>query len=367
MMKHLIRLLLTAVTITLFVNPSALACSTFRTAAQDGTLICARTMEFGLDTHTRIVVVPRGWAFSSPAPNGATGLTWKALHGFVACNALGLETSAVDGLNEKGLAFSALWYENDMRWPQVAPGKESLALAHTDIGSWILSNFATVDEVKTALANIQLFGYVLPQLGGAVPLHFIVYDANGGCIVIECDNGEVQVYDNKLALMTNAPKFPWMLENLRNYVGLTNQRTAAAEICGIHFNGTGHGDGMFGLPGDITPPSRFVRMAITKQFATPQPDALTALNQAQHIANSLDIVLGMVVDKDASGRVVSSESTEWTTFYDLTHKVMYFKTYDNLNLRKIDLEQLDFNASQLRFIPMDAAPEIITDVTSTAK
>ncbi len=367
MMKQHRDLLWIAATVLLAGAAVSLACSSFQVTAADGTRICTRTMEFGIDTQSSIVVVPHGWSFQSPAPNTNTGMTWNAVFGFVACNAFGLQTTAVDGLNEKGLAFSALWYESDMQWPQVADGQERRALSHLDLGSWILSQFSTVDEVKAALDRIQLFGFPLPQLGGVVPLHYIVYDAQGGCIVIECDQGEVHVYDNKLGLITNAPNFPWMMANLRNYVGMSNQRTASATICGVPFNGTGHGNGMFGLPGDITPPSRFVRMAITKEFSDRQPDALSALNQAQHIANSLDIVAGMVVDKDAAGHITSSESTEWTTFYDLTHGVMYFHTYTNLNLRKIDLQKIDFTVNRLRFIPMSGTPEVITDVTATAQ
>ena len=363
MMRNILRLVALALGSVLVVSSPVSACSSFSLEAEDGTRICTRTMEFGLDTQSSLVVVPRGWAFTSPAPGGKTGLVWKARFGFVACNAFGLQTSAVDGLNEKGLVFSALWYEGDTQWPVVPEGEEALALAHADIGSWVLSNFETVEEVKAALADIRLFGYSLPQLGGAPPLHFIVYDAKGGCIVIECDQGELHVYDNDLGLITNAPNFPWMRTNLRNYIGMTNERTPSGTICGVTFNGTGHGTGMYHLPGDLTPPSRFVRLALHKQFAEAQPDAATTLNLAQHIANTVDIVAGMIVDKDASGRIVSQETTEWTTFYDQTHQIAYFRTYSNLNLRKVDLARLDFAADHLRFISMDQGPESTIDLS----
>jgi len=47
----------------------------------------------------------------------------------------------------------------------------------------------------------------------------------------------------------------------------------------------------------------------------------------------------------------------------MANLVYYFRTYDNFNLRKIDLKKLDFNAARIKTIPMFADKEIIVDVT----
>lgn len=343
------------------------ACSVFRVTAKDGTIISGRSMEFGNDLKYAMIVVPRNKEFISPAPTGGQGLVWKTKYGYVANNVLGVESVISDGMNEAGLAFSALWYEPDTQFQSVGPGDQKAVLAHMMVGSWLLGNFSTVDEAAAGLKKIRLYAMKIPQMGMAPPAHVILYDAKGGCIVVEYERGELKIYDDPLGIMTNAPNFPWMMSNLRNYVGMTNEEWGTQDFSGVKITPTGHGNGMFGLPGDITPPSRFVRMAIMTKFADQQENAQKTLNLAQHIISSLDIVKGMVVDKAPDGRITSSETTQWATFRDLTNKVFYFRTYDNCNLRKIDLKLLDFNAGKTKTIPMYGDDEIITDVTTLGK
>ncbi len=344
------------------------ACSVFRVKAKDGTIISGRTMEFGHDMGYALIVVPRNRSFTSPAPDGITGLKWKTKYGYVAGNVLGKEDGVSDGLNEAGLSFSLLWYDGDMQWQTVSAKDKSPALANIVFGSWVLGNFSTVKEAAAAIAGVKVFGIKNPELGGAVlPAHFILYDAKGDCIVVEYEKGELRIYDNPLGIMTNAPDFPWMLTNLRNYVGMNTGMLQPSAFGGKTFNPTGHGSGMFGLPGDITPPARFVRLAVMTKYADEPVNNEGALNLAQHIVSSLHIVRGMAVDRDQAGRIVASETTQWSTYRDMTNRVYYFRTYDNFNLRKIDLKKLDFNASGIRTIPMFAEKEIIVDVTQQGK
>ena len=343
------------------------ACSVLKVTSQDGTIISARTMEFGYDVQSAVVAIPRGKKFVSPAPpiqKNKTGLSWKNQYGYVGIDVFGEEVAVFDGLNEAGLAFSALWYEKDTQYQDVAPHETDQALAHTLLGSWILGNFATVGEVKEAIKKIKVFGLPVPKMG-IPPIHIAVYDEKGGAIVIEYDQGQLHIYDNPLGIMTNAPTFPWMMTNLRQYVGMSVEMAKPQDYAGVELLPTGHGSGMFGLPGDITPPSRFVRMAVMTHFAAPVPDAQGALNLAQHIIYTLDITKGMVVDKDSSGKIVSSETTQWVSFRDLTNKIFYFRTYDNFTLRKIDLNQLDFTTVQAT--PLTADDELIIDVTERLK
>ncbi len=340
------------------------ACSVFKVIAKDGTIISARTMEFGVDAQYGLIVVPRGKAFTSPAPNNKTGITWKTRYGYVASNVFGDESLITDGLNENGLAFSALWYEADTKWQKIESGETKMALAHSILGSWILGNFKTVDEVKKSIKKVKVFGFYLAKLGMTVPLHSAVYDATGSSVVIEYDNGEPHVYDNPLGVMTNSPNFPWMVNNLRNYIGMSPEALEEKNFAGINLRPTGHGAGMWGLPGDITPPSRFVRLAVTTHFADQQKNAAELLNLAQHIVSTIHIVRGMVVDRDKDGKIIASETTQWSSYRDLTNRIFYFRTYDNFNLRKIDLKKIDFNSIKFKSIPMYEDVEEVKDLTN---
>jgi hypothetical protein len=58
------------------------------------------------------------------------------------------------------------------------------------------------------------------ELNMEPPIHIAVHDTAGNNIVIEFIEGKVNVYDNPIGVMTNAPTFDWHLTNLRNYVNL---------------------------------------------------------------------------------------------------------------------------------------------------
>lgn len=81
----------------------------------------------------------------------------------------------------------------------------------------------------------------------------------GNSLVIEHVEGELKVYDNLIGVMTNSPTFDWHLTNLRNYVSLSPNNPRPVTVEGVKGTGFGQGGGMLGLPGDYSPPSRFVR------------------------------------------------------------------------------------------------------------
>lgn len=325
-----------------------------------------RSMEFAIDLKYDVIVVPRNKSYESPGPDGTEGLSWKTSYGYVGIGSLGLEYGLSDGMNEKGLAVGLLWFESDMKWQDAAPDERKRAIAQGMVGDWILGNFAGVEEVKREIGKVNVFNYTDPQTKISPTVHFIVYDANGGCIVIEYEDGKCNIYDNPLGIMTNAPRFPWQLTNLRQYVGMTSEKPEPYQMSGVTFPATGHGSGMFGLPGDLTPPSRFVRLAVLTRFCDTQPNAERTLNLAQHIINTFDIPLGFVTDTLPDKKTVLRESTQWVTFRDLTKRIIYFRTYDNQNLRKIDLNNLDFSGAPVKRIPMFGTSEVIMDVTNQA-
>ncbi len=348
-----------------FLSISAIqACTIFRLKAKDGTIILARSMEFGVNLSYDLIVVPGNKPFFSPSPVSKTGLKWATRYGYLGVASMGMEFGVSDGMNEKGLSVSVLWYESDMQYQTVAPADSSKALAQVMFADWALGNFSTVDEVKSALPKVKVFFYSDPaKMKMPVTVHFIVYDANGGCIVVEYDKGLCNIYDNPLGIMTNSPSLPWHYTNLRQYIGLDNVNPIPVKVDGFTFNPTGHGDGMLGIPGDYTPPSRFVRLAMFEKFVTQQPDAASNLNLCQHVINTFSIPFGIIVDKDANGNIVSNESTQWVTFRDLTNRQFYFKTYENPTLRKIDLTKLDFSGKEVKRIAMYGSQEIIVDLT----
>ncbi len=231
---------------------------------------------------------------------------------------------------------------------------------------WVLGNFSNVEEVKQSLKTVKVFGYDDPEYHMDLTIHFIVYDATGSSIVIEYNFGTYEVYDNELGIMTNAPDFPYHVSNLRNFIGMNNFNPPAHKQDGMDFLPTGHGAGMWGLPGDYTPPSRFIRFGVLTNFSDQQPDAPSTLNLAQHIINTFSIPRGIIAEKTPDNKVIN-ETTQWVSFRDLTNKVLYFNTYDNQTIRKIELGEIDFGKTDVLTYPFDKGEQTIIDVTADMK
>lgn len=345
----------------MFISASAEACTDFRLTAQDGNVLITRTLEFGMDLKSNLRTSTRGRLFTNTAPDGKPGLTWKAKYGYVYLDGLNVDI-AMDGMNEKGLSIEALYLPGFAGYQTVPAGQDAYALPYIQTGNWILSNFATVDEVKLALNHVFIFDQLIPTLGNTeFPLHFAVYEASGKSIVIEIVNGKIHVYDNKLGLMTNSPTYDWHLTNLTNYAYLTPQNPKPIQDNGVLFASTGQGYGMIGLPGDISPSSRFVKIATLLRVVVQANNATDNLNLAQHIINNVDIPVGFA--REPQNGHFTSDKTEWTVFKDLTNLVLYYRTYADTSLHSVSLAKLNLTENAPRLKMPLANTQFIQDET----
>lgn len=346
----------------------ALACTTFRIQAQDGAWIVARSMEFGMDLKSQVMLVPRGYPLTATRPDLKPGLTWTVKHGFLGINALGLDI-ATDGINEAGLTVGALFLPGFAEYPPFpADGKH--AISNLEFTNWALSQFATVGEVREALSQFTVYDLILAQAGGAMPLHWAVRDAHGGSIAIEYVGGKLTVYDNPIGVMTNSPSFDWHLTNLRNYINLTNLNVDALKLGSVTVEPLGQGTGLLGLPGDYTPPSRFVKTTALVYSVPPAATAAMATNLAFHLLNAVDIpvgaVAGRIPSKTGGAPTMEYDKTEWATVYDLKNRIAYFRTYGDLTIRKVELGKVNFSGKAIEHIAMPTTMQA-EDVTAQAK
>ena len=146
-------------------------------------------------------------------PGNKPGLTWKSKYGAVGLDCYGMVTFA-DGMNEKGLASGVFYLPGFAQYQKVGPGEQGKSLAPWEIPLWVLTSFATVDEVKAAITKIKVWPGVVPNLSKEpLPLHYIVTDQSGRSLVIEYVKGKLHLYDNPLGVITNSPPFDWQLKN----------------------------------------------------------------------------------------------------------------------------------------------------------
>lgn len=339
-----------------------MACTDFQIRSQDGTVVVGRTMEFHLETKSMVVVHPRGEAFASTAPGGMRGLSWISKYGFVAVTAyedLGIN----DGLNERGLSVGLLWLP-ETRYQDIGPKDAERAVEIWDFCAWVLSSFATVEEVKVAIRSVHVWASAVRQIGMIPPLHVAVHDADGKNLVIEFIDGEARVHDNPLGVLTNSPPFEWHITNLRNYVNVTSMDAKPVAMAGMTIQPTGQGSGFLGVPGDWTPPSRFVRTVMLIQCADPPRTGREGVNLAEHILNTVDIPLGDIKEK-LDEKTMMEGYTQWAVVKDLTNRIFYFRSYRNLTLRAIDVNRLNLMPGAKKTkIPVSDTSEATVNVTN---
>lgn len=142
--------------------------------------------------------------------------------------------------------------------------------------------------------------------------------------MVEPVDGTLKVHDAPLGVMANAPTYDWHMTNLANYINLSVNDIESIKLGAQKISAFGAGGGLLGLPGDFTPPSRFVRAAIYNQSAAPNATADGAVLSAFHILNQFDIPKGSVVNSAAGEKM--DEITEWTSVADLKNLRWYFRT-----------------------------------------
>jgi choloylglycine hydrolase len=344
------------------------ACTGISLKAGDGAAIRGRTLEFGFPMQSKVIVIPAGKELSGTLPDGGKGLIYKSRYGFVGANALGLP-AILDGVNDQGLSVGLFYFPGYAKYTEVTDENKSRAIAPQEFGVWALANFATVDEVREAVKNIVVVPTPAPGLGspqGAVAgAHFFLQDKSGKSLVVEPVDGTLKVHDAPLGVMTNAPTYDWHMTNLTNYINLTPKDIDQAKLGSVTLPAFGSGAGMLGLPGDFTPPSRFVRAAMFSQTAAPNATAGDAVLAAFHILNQFDIPKGSVVN--AAVGEPTDEITEWTSVADLQNLRWYFRTHTDQAIRVVDLkEALAAAKGEISTIEMEGTTEQIANVSAAA-
>lgn len=330
---------LIATLIAVTITAQGFSCTDFILKAKDNSTVVGRSMEFGEILPTQVKIVERG-------EENKEGLQWKSKYKYVAMFLMPARI-VIDGFNEKGLSIGALWMPGT-QYPAQTGSKDN-SLSFKLIGAWALGNFATVDEVKANLEKVTIFAESIPGFSSIPPIHLSIHDATGKSAVVEFLNGKMVITDNPIGVLTNAPEFSWHMTNLRNYINLSPVNAKTLAIDGTVLEPTGQGTGLMGIPGDWTPPSRFVRTAIFKQILTTPDNAKNAVLSAIHLLNTVDIPYGAI----RGDKTTDFDFTQWIVIKDLANKKLYVRTYPDQNIQTIDLMN---SSAENAFVDLNTKP-----------
>ena len=337
----------------------ALACTGISLNSEDGGVVVARTVEWALGDakHNQLIVFPRGKSYQAQTPDGINGKSWVGKHGLVSIP--GYEQPyGPDAMNEKGLYVGMYYFPGYADYAVYNREYADRSMSVGDFMQWMLSSFETVEEVKNNLDKVLVVDVIDPRFGGApLPFHWKIADPTGASIVIEMVNGgELKVYDTFRGVITNSPTYDWHLTNLRNYLNLSPQPAAPLTVDGKTVVPFGGGSGLVGLPGDFTPPSRFVRAAVLTATVRPLPTSVDAVFEAFRILDGFNIPIGLTAAPGKTAQDIES-ATQITTASDLQNRRFYFHTMSNREVRMIDLTKIDFSTVHQQTIDGDEGVE----------
>jgi len=361
---------------------SAMACTYVEiktTGLEKDPVVIGRSMEFNRIhpiTDWAVVQYPRGQPYMITNGSDLGADSHATLqYGFVAIeNQFGSFTQsghevqvnytiATDGMNEKGLTVStqSLYRSQYPMWDGQKNDKTlvwSLKLA-----GWILGSFPNVSEVvkrfnasdcDVVVSNLDM----LPEWG----FHWAIADAHGQSIVLQFQEGKPRIYRNTVGVLTNDPWFPWQVENLNSYSFLRLELNETENKIGVDaseildfpanwppgknvvpFN-MGHGLNLGGIPGDASPPSRFVKTFFQRQVAllnSPPANLDEYQILATGLLNSVFIPLGLTGPKPKRAGF-TSDHTSFATLKIPQTGFYAFRTYSDMQWQFINVSALNF-------------------------
>lgn len=332
-----------------FLAPRAHACTGITIHTVDQHPITARTIEWASTPLTTMyVVVPRGQEQRSFLPDGTMqGMSFTAKYGYVG---IAVEESAfvMEGINEAGLGAGLFYFPQYGEYAPYDPLAKDISISDMQLVAWILSRFATINELKAGISDIR----VIATDPRASTVHWRVTEPSGRQVVIEIIDQQIRFYDNPLGVLTNSPEFTWHLTNLNNFVNLSAGSVNHRQVGTLLLNAFGGGSGLHGLPGDMTPPSRFIRAAFFQSTAPRLADEDATVMQAFHLLNNFDIPVGV---QFANPREVPNmpSATQVTIASDLYNQRLYYRTMYDASIRCIDLKDINFKRVAFQFASLD--------------
>ena len=331
------------------------ACTGITLTAKDTSHVLARTCEWGGSfLQSRYVIVPRGYAQTAFTPAGTDGMEFTSKYGYVGISVM-QDQFVTEGLNEKGLSAGLFFFPGYGQYEKYDSTLNASTLTDMQLVAWILGSFSTVEEVIAAVGDIHIVA-LSPEMQ---TVHWRIGDASGRQVVLEIVGGEAEFHENRLGVLTNSPGYEWQMTNLNNYVNLYPGNAQPLELAdGVTLSSFGAGTGFRGIPGDVTPPSRFVRAAFYQTTAPQYATGFETVKETFQILNNFDIPVG-IEHAPSSGPLPENvpSATQWTTSSDLKALRFYYRTAWNSTIRCIDLKSINFDKVRFTAAPLDKVQE----------
>lgn len=301
--------------------------------------IFGRTLDLECSLGERVVITPRR------APLEFLHLPKKNEHPAI-IGAAHLTSSAAlyyDAMNEEGLCAAALSFPLECKY--LPPTSSAGELASFEVIPYLLSNAASVSEARDLLSGKRITNESFSSDLPPTPLHWIFADKSSAITVEQTEDG-LKIHDNPIGVLSNSPNFSAQIANLERYAHII---MGGEEIRGLHSRGLCG----FGIPGDFSSGSRFVRAVYNKKTARAEQEKTAALTRFFHLLDTVAQPLGATHTED--GRLVS---TVYSSAMDVDSLEYCFTTYDDRRIRRVKLMGARMDGDRPISYPMHAPEDI---------
>ena len=316
-------------------------CTNISITADNGDVFWGRTMDFTFDPFKPSA---DSKMTSYPANYELEGLhqSWSTKYTFMGIN-VNDSLFFNDGINSAGIVGDAQYLE-EASWDTVDNLKKRglKPIIGEEVVAYVLSNFGSIAEIKEAFQKMgqektTYFDWEAADTGipTPIPMHYTFSDSTGKSVILEpVNNGAFKIYDG-IGVMTNSPEYPWHLDNLRNYLQLTNHNLGHNQITDqLDIKQIESGSGLIGLPGDYTAPSRFVRSTYLSKFLAP-------FHSDQGITQLYNVFKALMIPRGIEHLSAETDNCDYTGYwagYEVTQRSLYIQPEDCPTMTKFVLD-----------------------------
>ena len=296
-----------------------------------------RNLDLEYNFNEEVVITPRNYCF-----NFSSSLSNDKNYALI-----GIATKSknyplyYDAINEYGLGGVGLSFNKQNLYSNNLTVKN--AIAPYEFLPFVLRTSKTIKEVKNLLKNHIVVNKSFSKEFAVTNMHFMFADKNSS-IVIETNNGKINIYNNKLNILTNMPEFYNQIKNLNNYKRLTNKDPYKSEY---------KGSGAVGLPGDYTSVSRFVKTDFILKNSAIINKNNNELTQFFKVLDSVFVPLGAVNINNKFFHTI------YTTGYNLKDLTLCFKTYNNNRISQVSMLKENLDLNKLICYPINNKQDIL--------
>ena len=250
-----------------------------------------------------------------------------------------------DATNEKGLSIAGLNFPGNAYYRKPDP-KKKYNVATYEFIPWFLGICGSVSEAREILKDTVLTDDAFsPELQPST-LHWLIADRNEAVVFEQTEKGGF-IFDDPVGVMTNSPTFDYQLLHLQDYMGASAGLPENRLIPGMEMKPYSRGMGGFGIPGDLSSASRFVKCAFTKTNSLSGDSERESISQFFKILGSVEQQRGCcILGTDDKGDKVC-EYTIYSSCCNTDRGIYYYTTYENSQITGVDMHREDLESDSL--------------------